>query len=621
MAENKGKTKGAIMSAVQSAQMAVGSALKGGQMAMGGGDGGASQSIPLLEDLRSIGRENEKNTESMLSIFKAMFIFDKDQAARLRDQSRENAQEEKPTGPTGGVVGDVKGLKDAKGIPGVLAAAAALTALAAFARGTMFEDLIRLPGQLKGIKGMASFAAGVSKIGTLGLGAKFIDNATDSLKLFKSNFITRLDELKLAAKNKFASVKFPAFTGLAKYIDDLDFVKFIKNSKGYALAVTSLKGIQSGISSVMGPMKSAFTSVFGSGGSAGPAGAGGGGAGGAINKILAPLRAIGRVIGKLFLPITLVMGIFDGYKGFMEEYEKEQNFIDGIRGAVEGIVDGFIGGFVRLATSAVAAGLEFLGLENLATIIDNFGTDITASFKTAVGGLVDFVTGIFTLDLERITKGLKNLVGGTADFLFTLVTTPVDAAIAFVSDIFNLGDPDNPFTIRGFLFGDEATGQKGVINKAIDFVKDLFNMDNLKEKFDNIKASVLNFGLRAKAVVAASAAFVKAGFPGGESPTEAYKRVFDEVMASGQVNANEKTESGEDIAKTSVTNVEGDTTETTYKTETINRYGKKGESSVVYIDNSSNQNSQTTNQKNETYTGSLTTGSDSYFDREAYGGA
>jgi hypothetical protein len=274
-----------------------------------------------------------------------------------------------------------------------------------------------------------------------------------------------------------------------------------------------------------------------------------------------------------------------------------------------------------LATSAVAAGLEFLGLENLATIIDNFGTDITASFKTAVGGLVDFVTGIFTLDLERITKGLKNLVGGTADFLFTLVTTPIDAAIAFVSDIFNLGDPDNPFTIRGFLFGDEATGEKGVINKAVDFVKDLFNMDGLKEKFDNIKASVLNFGLRAKAVVAASAAFVKAGFPGGESPTEAYKRVFDEVMASGQVNANEKTESGEDIAKTSVTNVEGDTTETTYKTETINRYGKKGESNVVYIDNSNNTNNNARYAKSETYTGSLTTGSDDYFDREAYGGA
>ena len=49
MAENKGKTKGAMISAVQSAQMAVGSALKGGQAAMGGG-AGEQLSLPLLED-------------------------------------------------------------------------------------------------------------------------------------------------------------------------------------------------------------------------------------------------------------------------------------------------------------------------------------------------------------------------------------------------------------------------------------------------------------------------------------------------------------------------------------------------------------------------------------------
>ena len=619
MADNKGKTKGAIMSAVQSAQMAVGSALKGGQAAMGGGDGAASQSIPLLEDLRSIGRENEKNTESMLSIFKAMFIFDKDQAARLRDQGRENKQEV-PTGPTGGMKGDVGQLKESKGIPGVLAAAAALTALAAFARGTNLEDIIRLPTQLKGIKGIATFVKGVTKIGTLGLGAKFLDSATDSLKLFKSNFILRLDELKLSALEKFKNLKLPGFTGLAAKFDDLDFVKKITNSKAYGMAVTSLNGIKTGIANVIAPMKNAFGAIFGTGAGGGPAGSGGGGKG-ALSKLFAPLKAIGRVVGKLFLPLTIIMGIFDGYQGFMDEFEKEGSILDGIRGAVTGIVDGFVGGLVRLVTDVIGWMLEKLGLKHLATVITDFGNDITASFSTAVGGMVDFVTGIFSLDLERITKGLKNLVGGTADFLFTLVTTPVDAAIAFVSDIFNLGDPDNPFTIRGFLFGDEATGQKGVVTKAIEFFTDLFNMDGIKEKYANIKASVMDFGKRAKAIVAASAAFIKAGFPGGESPTEAYQRVFDEIMNSGGTgDSNGGDVKGEDIAKSSVTNVQGDTTETTYKTDTINNYGKDGENggSVVYVDNSTKQNNNTNNNKNETYTGQLTTGSDAYFDREAY---
>ncbi len=256
----------------------------------------------------------------------------------------------------------------------------------------------------------------------------------------------------------------------------------------------------------------------------------------------------------------------------------------------------------------------------MAKVITDFGTSVTASFSTAVGGLVDFVTGIFSLDLERITKGLKNLVGGTANFLFTLVTTPIDAAIAFVADIFNLGDPENPFTIKGFLFGDSATGEKGIVTKAIDFFKDLFNMDGIKEKYANIKASVMDFGKRAKAIVAASAAFIKAGFPGGESPTEAYSRVFKEIMNSGGTgDSNGGDVKGEDIAQSTVTNVKGDTTETTYKTETINKFGKDGENngSIVYVDNSTKQNNNTNNTKSETYTGPLTTGSDPYFDREA----
>ena len=147
-------------------------------------------------------------------------------------------------------------------------------------------------------------------------------------------------------------------------------------------------------------------------------------------------------------------------------------------------------------------------------------------------------------------------------------------------------------------------------------------MDGIKEKYANIKASVMDFGKRAKAIVAASAAFIKAGFPGGESPTEAYNRVYQEVMNAGGTNPDNVKIKGEEIAQSTVTNVQGDTTETTYKTETINRYGKKGENqSVTYIDNSTKQNNNTNNNKNETYTGSLTTGSDSYFDREAYGGA
>ena len=184
MAENKGKTKGSMIAAIQSAQLAVGAALKGGQAAVAGGSFEASgllQTHLLLEDLRDIGIENEKNTQSMFSILKNMFVFDKDAARRLRDQQAELLKE-KDKGGAPSVIQDVKSLKDTKG-PGVLlGSVAGLVALAAFMKSINVEDILRLPQQVKSIKGIAPFVKGITKLGTLGLGAKFLDSVTDSLK-------------------------------------------------------------------------------------------------------------------------------------------------------------------------------------------------------------------------------------------------------------------------------------------------------------------------------------------------------------------------------------------------------------------------------------------------------
>ena len=63
-----------IVGAVQSGQMAVGSALTGGGAAIADSGSGA---VPLLEDLRSISRENEGNTERLTNVLRDMFAFDK----------------------------------------------------------------------------------------------------------------------------------------------------------------------------------------------------------------------------------------------------------------------------------------------------------------------------------------------------------------------------------------------------------------------------------------------------------------------------------------------------------------------------------------------------------------
>ena len=71
--------------------MAVGGTLAGAQAAVGSisSDG----AIPLLEDMRNIAAENEKNTENMFNVFLDMFAFDKERYARERDQLREQRKE------------------------------------------------------------------------------------------------------------------------------------------------------------------------------------------------------------------------------------------------------------------------------------------------------------------------------------------------------------------------------------------------------------------------------------------------------------------------------------------------------------------------------------------------
>ena len=196
-------------------------------------------------------KDIHKTNTGMFGILKSMFVFDKDEARRLADQA---SRDKEPEGPKATVAGN---MADAgKQVPGGwLALGAGLTALAAFMKSINMEDILRLPTQVGAIAGMAKFASGVAKIGTFGLGAKFIDNITDGLRLFKSNFILRVGELRTSALNKFKAIKFPSFVGLADEVKKLNFVKYIRNSKGYTLAVAALHGIGNGIKTIMAPMK------------------------------------------------------------------------------------------------------------------------------------------------------------------------------------------------------------------------------------------------------------------------------------------------------------------------------------------------------------------------------
>ena len=595
-----------IVGAITAGQGAVGSALTGGGAAVADSGSGA---IPLLEDLRSISKENEGNTQRLTDVLRDMFAFDKTRFQRDRDQQREAAKEAlaAPVGPGGGgpSMEDMTGGFGAKGL-------AAIAALAFFAKEMgMNTDILKLPQQLKSMRAMATFAKGIGTIGTLGFGPRIVKDIQLVLGQFGTNIknmiktsvgnplMDKFDEFAKFVKNSTLGNVFKNFD--TKVLAPIkNFFTLGKGGGAFAGIVSLFDDAKVAIQRAFKPIKTFFTGMTeakGVFGSAGP-----------LRSIIEPIKKFGRFVGKLFLPLTIILGIFDGVSGFMKEYEDTGSIVDGIRGAVVGIVDGFIGTFVRLITDLVGMALEFLGLENLGKFVTEFGEKITGFFGDAIGGIVDIITGIFTLDFDRILAGFGNLFSGVGNFFLTVLTAPIDMAVNFIKDIFGFGDPDKPFSLIDFFLGDD-----GPVMGAWNWFKSLFTFD-----FSGFKQKLFDMGKLLKGLGAGGIAAAKAILPGGESPGEAFKRVFDSYTKGNEISTD--VEGGAaDVQKTIVEDVQGNVTETTYKTNTINNAGGTNGGNVVIgnIDNSIKDQKQV-GVKTENAYANLSTGIDSYFDRDNY---
>jgi len=73
---------------------------------------------------------------------------------------------------------------------------------------------------------------------------------------------------------------------------------------------------------------------------------------------------IGKILGKVFFPITLLMGIFDFVTGFMKGYEDEGSVFAGIKEGLAKVVGNLIGMPLDLLKKGVSWLLEFIFGEN-----------------------------------------------------------------------------------------------------------------------------------------------------------------------------------------------------------------------------------------------------------------
>jgi hypothetical protein len=125
-------------------------------------------------------------------------------------------------------------------------------------------------------------------------------------------------------------------------------------------------------------------------------------------KFLAIGKTVGGIAGKLFLPITILMGAFDGIKGFISGFKGEggnvvQKVVSGLGGAISGILGGLIGMPLDLLKKGVGFIMGLFGFDKGKEALESF------SFKDLI---------------DKVIKAPINLINKAIDFIVALFKDP-----------------------------------------------------------------------------------------------------------------------------------------------------------------------------------------------------
>jgi hypothetical protein len=157
-----------------------------------------------------------------------------------------------------------------------------------------------------------------------------------------------------------------------------------------------------------------------------------------LKSVGSVLRNVGRLLGRLFAPIAIIMGIFDTVTGAIDGFnETEGTMVDKIIGAVfgglKGLVTGIFGSIFDLLKDGVSLILDAVGLESAADFLDSF------TFTEIIGDAIDSVRDFFLNIDETITKGVdfvSDAIDSVKD-IFDSLNEMLNKAVTFVTDKLN----------------------------------------------------------------------------------------------------------------------------------------------------------------------------------------
>jgi hypothetical protein len=321
---------------------------------------------------------------------------------------------------------------------------------------------------LTSINGLLAGAAalGLAFAGLRGWEVKIIDFVKDGLGNLKNSIISGIKSIKTGVL-------------LAFGLDDTG--KVIPNSQLDDLLKTPImQKITSGISKILGPLKSMgdFLTGFLSGtGAAGESSK----AVKFLGEVGTNIGAFANVVGNILKPIGFLFSAYDGVMAFMN---KEGDILDKTVAGIGGFIGDFIGAPIDLLKNIISWGISKLGFENAAEILESFSFEelinkVINGFYNMIRDAVEWVGTIFTDPTTALTDSWNAMYGENG--LIDMLLAPISMAVDWITKKLGWRDEDAPpLDIYGIVAGFVSSSLSWAEEKLTDL------SDTLSKGFDVI---------------------------------------------------------------------------------------------------------------------------------------
>ncbi len=260
---------------------------------------------------------------------------------------------------------------------------------------------------------------------------------------------------------------------------------------------------------------------------------GGKNADGSDATILDKLKALGGIFtdfGSFILNIgdSLITNVLEMFGVNFEPYDSAGAWVLGKLNEMWQGISGFFGDAKDFVVEGFTGAYDFVSKKVMAafTGVTTWFSETGTFLLEGATGIIDWIKGKLMLPFEFLTDLFSfseedATAGGLATKLIDILLIGPNLAINFLKSLFGFGEDEKgeiePFSLGEFIVG--------VVKDSIQFVKDIFTFDTsaLKERFGSM---VQIF----KGLAAGGAAAASAMLPGGESPGEAFNRVFSEYV-------------------------------------------------------------------------------------------